>query len=58
VKSVVFVGANFHWVMKYCKLLLKFVEHIQATSRYIMVYFPIIFHGGCKFIIEGYPQKP
>jgi len=37
-------------------LVLKFVEQIQTTSRHIIVYFSVIFHGGCNFVIDGYPR--
>jgi len=33
---------------------LKFVEHIRATPRHIVVDFSIMFRGGCKFVVEGY----
>jgi len=28
------------------------------TSRHMIVYFSIVFCGGCKFVVQGYPRMP
>jgi len=49
----------FRCTMTYFNFVVSLIRGtLQATSRNVIVYFPIIFHGGCKFLVEGSPRIP
>jgi len=56
IKSFISDEVNFLWVMTYCNFVGTRIRgtYMQATSRHVIVYFSIILHGGCKFVIEGF----